>query len=157
MLPEAHLDGVRCDRISIDRIATMRDQTKLPVDAVVDDLSRTGCLLTLDREMPTGALVTIGISGIGVRHARISRANHPQYACAFITPINGANIASAISAETLVADVFHSASEEAVRLVAFDGPPIVRKLPIGARAIIIIGGSAVLWSMIIAAVVVSTR
>jgi hypothetical protein len=154
-----HLDVGRSDRVAVDRAGTLRDRAKTPIDVVVDNLSTTGCLFLLDRELPLGALVSIGIPGIGIRYARISRVDHPQYACAFLAPVGEDEIAAALSAETLVAGAFPQLPSPVVpiRPTVEAEEPHARKLRFGMRVAVIVGVSAALWAAIIAGVIAIAR
>jgi hypothetical protein len=150
------LDFGRSDRVALDRAGTLRDHAQAPLDVRVDNLSTSGCLLTLDRTLPVGALVSIGIAGVGVRQARVSRVDAPHHACAFLQPVSAADVATALSAETLVAGAFPAApSIVPVRavLVETETLPAPRdgeyRLPLVARVAVIGGASAALWVTIV--------
>ena len=148
------LDVGRSERVAVDRAGTLRDRARTPVDVAVDNLSTTGCLFVLDRALPLGALVSIGLPGVGVRYARISRVDHPRYACAFLTPVSADDIAAALSADTVVTGAFPLMPVPATPIQPIDWE--VRdehKLPFGTRVAVILGVSAVLWAAIIAGVI----
>jgi hypothetical protein len=155
----ARLDVSRADRFAIDRVGTLRDHAKVPMDVVIDNLSNTGCLFALDRELLLGELVSLGLPGIGVHQARISRAEHPNYACAFLTRVSDQNISAARSAETLVASRFpHApASVAPIMVQPLDEQLTGRELPLSARIAIIAGFGAALWSVIIAGIFAVVR
>jgi hypothetical protein len=155
----ARLDVSRADRVAVDRMGTLRDRTNVPVDVVVDNLSKTGCLFALDRELLLGELVSLGLPGIGVHQARISRVDHPNYACAFLAPVSDQNVLAALSAETIVASAFPQIPATAAPITAqsIAAAPAPRGLPLGARVAIIAGTSVALWGTIIAGILAVTR
>ena len=147
------LDVGRSDRVAVDRAGTLRDRAQAPVDVAVDNLSTTGCLFVLDRALPLGALVSIGLPGVGVRYARISRADHPRYACAFLTPVSPGDIAAALSADTVVTGAFPLMPAPATPIPPADWEvQDEHKFPFGTRVAVILGVSAILWAAIIAGV-----
>ncbi len=148
------LDVGRSDRVAVDRTGTLRDQAQAPVDVVVENLSTTGCLFVIDRKLPLGALISLGIPGVGVRHARIARASHPHYACAFLSPISDSAVAAALSAETLVEGSFPLMPTAAVTTYA---DPSHEKFRLRTRLALLVGISAVLWAAIIAGVIAIAR
>lgn len=160
-----HLDIGRSDRVPIDRPGTLRDQARRPIDVVVENLSATGCLFLLDQALELGALVSIGIPGIGVRHARISRVEQPQYACAFLAPVGPSEIAAARSAETIVARAFPGTAPSAAQAAAIAPPPPAAverepteyKLPVGTRVALIVTVSMACWLTIATGVVAIVR
>lgn len=159
----AHLDVGRSDRVAVDRVGTLRDTERTPVDIMVDNLSTTGCMFLLDRELPLGALVSIGIPGVGVRYARISRVEHPQYGCAFLSPVSDADIAAALSVDTVIAGAFPQMPVPAMPMAASplrriaEEPSFEPKLPLRTRVAMMVGISAVLWTAIVVGVLAIVR
>lgn len=58
-----------------------------PVDVAMENLSRTGFLFLSQVEYPIGTLVTIGLSGAGLREARIVRRDGERHGCEFLVPL----------------------------------------------------------------------
>jgi hypothetical protein len=149
----------RSDRVTVDRAGTLRDVAKNPIDVVVDNLSTTGCLLKLDQPLPLGALVSVGIPGIGIRYARIGRIDHPHYACAFLAPVSAAEIAVALSAETIVEGAFPVMPAQAAvislgtAVTNADEHYDERRFPAASRVALIGGTSILLWVVIIGGVI----
>jgi uncharacterized RDD family membrane protein YckC len=155
-----HLEVGRSDRIPVDRPGTLRDRARTPVDVVVDNLSTTGCLFVHDSALPLGALISLGIAGLGIRHARISRVDPPHYACAFLVPVAQEDIVAALSAETLVTGAFPQMQPRVQPPVAPIGPIVVdedgrdvRKFPV--RIAIVAG--ALVMVLVIAALAAIAR
>jgi hypothetical protein len=106
--------------------------------------------------VPVGALVSIGIPGIGVRHARVTRADPPQYACAFLAWVSDAEIVAALSADTLVAGAFPQLPAPAapsIDSIDLIEEPETPRLPLGTRIAAITALSVILWAAVIAVVV----
>ncbi|WP_184086133.1 PilZ domain-containing protein [Sphingomonas xinjiangensis] len=58
-----------------------------PVDVQIENLSRTGFLFLSPLEYPVGTLVTIGLSGAGLREARVVRSEGERHGCEFLEPL----------------------------------------------------------------------
>ncbi|UYY60153.1 PilZ domain-containing protein [Sphingomonas sp. S2-65] len=58
-----------------------------PVDVAMENLSRTGFLFLSELEYPIGTLVTIGLSGAGLREARIVWRDGERHGCEFLVPL----------------------------------------------------------------------
>ncbi len=145
-------DAARQDRIEISRTGTLRDRGGAPVDVAIDNLSGSGCLFVADCELMINDLVTLGIPGVGLRPAIISRVDRPNYACAFLVPLSEAAVVAAPLAETVVTSRFAplpaSTSDRPLAVEIF---PESKLSPL-ARVAIISGLSIISWSAIIAAV-----
>ena len=130
-------------RLAIGRAATLRDGSKTPVDVVVEDISRSGCLIRAEVELTPGEAVSIGIPGLGMCHGTVSRANHPHYGCAFSRLISTDDIPHE-GADTIVVGHFAARSHPA-SVQAQDADPDVRKFPLRVRFALIVGTSVALW------------
>jgi hypothetical protein len=97
----AKFEVERADRVKAGRGGTLRDKGKYPVDVLVANISQTGCLIELTPSLPVGSLVTLGLPGIGMHVARVSRADGAWHGCAFLVPIVEDQIALVRKAETV--------------------------------------------------------
>jgi hypothetical protein len=157
----ARLDVERSDRITVDRPATVRDLRKAPSDVIVDNLSTTGCLVTLDFALPLGALISIGIAGIGPCFARVGRCDHPRYGCAFLVPITEAEIEASRVAETIVKGRFPALPAAAIAPAAIVIPepdaPAAGELSARMKVAVIVGSAVLCWASLAAASLLSLR
>jgi hypothetical protein len=96
----------RASRQNLGQWATLRDTAMQPYDIFVEDLSKTGCRVILNLDLPVGSMVHIGIDGAGMRAARIVRGERPSYGCAFEKPLSESDIQLAAIAETVFAAEF---------------------------------------------------
>ena len=101
MTLEADISIERAARIRIGREGTVRDRDRFVVDVSIEDLSTTGCLFCGDFTLELGALVTIGIAGIGMHVARVSRLVERGAGCAFLIPLKDSDLATASVAQTV--------------------------------------------------------
>ncbi|MCD2324613.1 PilZ domain-containing protein [Sphingomonas sp. IC-56] len=58
-----------------------------PVDVQIENLSRTGFLFLSQLGYPVGTLVTIGLSGAGLREARVVWREEERHGCEFLVPL----------------------------------------------------------------------
>ena len=58
-----------------------------PVDVQIENLSRTGFLFLSQLDYPVGTLVTIGLSGAGLREARVVWRENERHGCEFLVPL----------------------------------------------------------------------
>ena len=74
-------------RFNVDSATTLRGMDGVPFDVVVENFSRTGFLFSGDVDLPVGTLVSVGLSGAGVREAKIVRRDDQHYGCEFLMPL----------------------------------------------------------------------
>lgn len=157
----AKMTADRPYRLEMDRPGTLRDAQEVPQDIVVDNLSTTGCLLRTDADLRIGSLVTIGIAGIGVHPARISRVEGTSYGCAFIMPIRDADVQMALAGETLIEiDFPKMPSPPAPIGLAGDVSLSDGSIPhysLRRRTAIIVGSAAIMWVATIAGTILFLR
>ena len=91
----------RAARVRIGRAGTVRDRDRFVVDVSVEDLSTTGCMFRGEFAMELGALLTIGIAGIGMHVARVSRLVDGGAGCAFLIPLSAEDVEIATAAQTV--------------------------------------------------------
>ncbi len=81
---EPPLAGRRLERIPVKIDATVEHAARGPIDAIVHNISQAGCLAETPIRLDAGAIVSIALSGIGERTARIVWADGRLYGCAFL-------------------------------------------------------------------------
>jgi hypothetical protein len=137
-------------QVSLD--ATLRDEERQPIDVSIEDLSRTGFLMSSASVLPLASIIGIGIAGIAKRDARIVRRAPSGYGCEFLVPITDADIAAAQIAETVVQGAFDSIGSVPVQREEGDAAPNRHELPIPVKLLLILLATAALWTAIIAAI-----
>lgn len=90
------LRGSARHQVALD--ATLRDPQRRPFDVVVEELSATGVRVPAVLELAPGALITLGIAGIGMCDARVLRREAHGYGCEFLYPLSDAELAEAVAA-----------------------------------------------------------
>ncbi|HEX8486533.1 PilZ domain-containing protein [Sphingomonas sp.] len=84
-------------RYSVVMDSTLRDESLRPFDVVVEDLSATGVRVPAVADLDTGALITLGIRGIGMCNARVARVDDHGYGCEFLFPLSDDELAEALA------------------------------------------------------------
>src|SRR5689334_7942582 len=64
------IDARGAIRFRVDSATTLRGMDGKPFDVTVENFSRTGFLFVADVDLPVGTLVSVGLSGAGVREAK---------------------------------------------------------------------------------------
>lgn len=90
------------DRQTVNLDATLRKLDQHPVDILIEDLSATGFRMVTDASLALGVQVSVGISGLGRRDARVVRRGDDHYGCEFLVAIGAADVARAQTVETIV-------------------------------------------------------
>lgn len=75
-----------------------------PYDAIIANISASGCLFVCEQTLQIGDTITIGIAGLGRRKARIVRTLETRFGAEFLTPLVPSEIetAGAVSDESVV-------------------------------------------------------
>ena len=102
----AELSVERAARVRIGRPGTVRDRNRFVVDVSIEDLSTTGCMFRGDFAIDVGTLITIGIAGIGIHVARVSRLVDGGAGCAFLLSLSDEDVETATVAQTVRAGGF---------------------------------------------------
>ena len=95
-------DARSSDRVAVNLNATLRKPSSAPVDVAIEDLSVTGFRLVTGEALTSGAVVTIGISGLGRRAARIVRRDGKRFGCEFLQSVDAAQLSIAVTSQTIV-------------------------------------------------------
>jgi hypothetical protein len=73
----------------------------VPLDAVVHDLSTTGCLVETTTMLPIGSTLRIGIAGVPITTLEVVRTSERMLGCEFVTPLTPEQVAIAGTVGTL--------------------------------------------------------
>ena len=144
-------DDRSADRLAVDLSATLRKADLVPVDVGVEDLSASGFRIVTDEILPDGGEITIGISGLGRRRARVVRRDGNRFGCEFLEPVGTVELETALLGQTLVHADFglltsEIASGQSGATLPFDAfQQRLRQF----RGPIIVAGAIVPWAMII--------
>jgi hypothetical protein len=90
-------DGRSAERHAVSLDGTLRDPEWNPYDVVVEDLSSSGFRMPARADLEVGAYVSLGLPGVGICPARVVRQAGDRYGCAFLVPLNSAELGSAIT------------------------------------------------------------
>lgn len=140
-------DERMADRQTVNLDATLRKPDDRPVDILVEDLSATGFRMTGADALSLDALVTVGISGVGRREARVVRRSDDHYGCEFLVPIGAEEIARAQTVDTIFHADFGTGAVPQPELPLDDFELGIRKV----RGPILIAGAVLPWLLIGAA------
>lgn len=146
------------ERLPVERPSTLRGPDGKPIDATIEDLSITGCRLTLPASASIDEEVMIGLAGVGIRAARVVWSRSGQFGCAFDKPLTMAELQLAQFARTVEDGRFPplpALPELAPRdfQAAAEFPPIVRLAVIGGLASAswaLVGSAAIAGYLLIA-------
>jgi len=143
-----HLEGGRrSERVAMEVDATLRDQSKTPIDVVVLDISSTGFRVSSPNRLEEGSRISLGLAGIGMNQATVIWRSKNVYGCQFEAPLPQEDVARARSGTSVIAGDFQVLPSSKGRQTSDS----FKKYPPIARTAIIIGSSAMLWTMIGAA------
>lgn len=87
-------------RVPVGSAATARRQS-VPIDVVILDLSRDGCLIETDAALREGMKISLGIGGIPLRQADVVRRAGGQYGCRFRVPLTADEVNRAGKVDTV--------------------------------------------------------
>ncbi|MGR6331244.1 PilZ domain-containing protein [Sphingomonas sp. XXL09] len=90
-------DDRSAERYPVLLDGTLRNPQAEPQDVVIDDLSATGFRTATARGLAVGDTITLGIFGVGLRTARVQRADDGHYGCQFVVPLTAEELASALA------------------------------------------------------------
>lgn len=120
---------------------TVRSHSQAPIDVRLVNISTDGIGFETDVPLVTGTNITIGVSGIPSRSATIVRQDAILYGCLFHQPISPAEVARAGELNTVE---FPAASYQ------MSAPlPHIDKWPRQVSLAILLGGTAVAWSLLV--------
>ena len=102
-------------RFAVDSTTTLRGMDGAPFDVVVENFSRTGFLFTGEVDLPVGTLVSVGLSGAGVREAKVVRRDGQQHGCEFLMPLPKRELVHAFKGHSRVLADLQAALRRAAR------------------------------------------
>jgi hypothetical protein len=137
--------GAERQRVALD--STLRNADAEPFDVMVEDLSATGFRVPAVADLMIGDMVTIGISGIGLRRAVVVRASDDKYGCQFLQPIDASAMTAAMDGVINRPITFPRGRSIDIPLPA----PVTKRFSVSTRALIIVGSALVCWMMILGA------
>jgi hypothetical protein len=120
------------DRLSVSSPATARKQDA-PIDVMVRDLSRGGCLIETNTTLSEGAMIRLGISGVRVREAEVVRLTDDGYGCRFLKPLSEAEVELAGRVDNVARGHFSDAIDIASATPVQEPAEAVRPSGIGSR------------------------
>lgn len=144
IVAKVYSDLRTASRIPAQRPITLRSFENEPIDALVEDLSRSGFAMSTIADLELGSEIGLSIGGVLRRRVRVVRRVGLAYGCEFLSPLSDLEVKSAFLAGDVIAPVFASddallrpknGSEQAA------GP----KLSVLARAYVIGGMIVALW------------
>jgi len=137
-------DSRWAERHSVERDATLRDAAWSPIDVTVEDLSESGFGVVAPTELEIGAQIGLGLSGIGMREARVVRRAGDLYGCEFLVPLTAQELRAALATPPMTpiplpleTGAIGEAEEH------------VERLPLGMRAVVIAIGAVLAWGVAI--------
>ena len=146
-------DGARraAARFPVDLDATLRAPPGQPHDALIEELSRTGCLVTSSHPLTIGERLSIGFAGIGLQPAEVVRQQDTRFGCAFVTPLTDdmldrARRSAGTAPTTLPVTPLPSPTTESPE-------PVVERFSPFTRILIAVGGATLAWGGVAAAVI----
>ena len=147
LLATLHDHERAAERQVLDADATLRVDGR-PLDALIANISASGCLFVCAQPLAVGDTLTIGIAGIGRRPARIVRALDTRYGAEFEVPLTASDLSAALSAqrEIVVPFPIGIVSPEGEN----DAPPSASPLAVPSRIAIIAGLTVASWAALIA-------
>lgn len=95
-----HVDRT-AERLTMARPSTLRGADGKPIDATIDNLSVTGCQLTVPAWADIHTDVVVGLAGVGIRSARVIWSEADHIGCAFHTPLTLAELQQAQFPQTV--------------------------------------------------------
>lgn len=89
------------ERHAVALDGTLRDPDWMPYDVVVENLSSTGFRIPTEAGLQVGALVSLGLTGVGMCPARVARQADGQIGCTFLVPLGRGELKAALDATSL--------------------------------------------------------
>ena len=145
---QIHPEGRAAQRIAAERPITLRSPKNEPIEAVVEDLSRSGFAMSTIADLKIGSVVGLSVAGVLRRRVRVVRRIGLVYGCEFLTPLSDLEVNAALRSGDVVAPEFMSDRNGVGEIY---GSPRVpgRKLSYLSRAYILGGLIMSLWAVVI--------
>jgi hypothetical protein len=147
LLATLHDHRRAAERQALDADATLRVDGR-PLDALIANISASGCLFVCSTPLEIGDTMTIGIAGVGRRLARVVRAEGQRFGAAFDPPLLPAEIEAAVA---VPGDTVVSFPLPIAAFADDEAPPAVATVSPVMRLIVLAGLSAATWSAVVIA------
>ena len=148
LLATLHDHRRAAERQALDADATLRIDGR-PLDALIANISMSGCLFVCSERLDVGDTVTIGIAGIGRRRVQIVRALGARYGAEFEVPLDQVEIDAAVAEPGEVVVSFPMPIAEPS--VGEEEPSRAGKLLPPVRLVVVVGLAVLSWWVLIAA------
>jgi hypothetical protein len=89
----------RAARVKIGRPGSIVERNQDVAEAIIEDVSTTGCFVRGDFSTGIGSVLAIGVPGIGTHAAKVMRLTAQGAGCAFLIPINEDEVRAVRTAE----------------------------------------------------------
>jgi hypothetical protein len=134
-------------RIVAQRAITLRSFGNEPIDAVVEDLSRTGFAMSTVADIAIGSIIGLSLRGTVQRRVKVVRRVGLAYGCEFLAPLSELEVNAALVSGEVIAPAF----SENIGLKTHGGlhRTNVRKLSYLTRAYILGALILFLWMTLI--------
>jgi hypothetical protein len=126
----------------VAQASTMRAIHPSPIDVTVQDVSRDGCQLSCEADLPLGTPLSIGLAGGGMTRGHIVRRTGQQYGCVFDTVLTPEQLRDAFGAQQVIMPF--PAAPWAVPLPE----PAMDRWPGAVRAAVLLGGAGLCWAAV---------
>lgn len=148
LIARLHPENRRSPRAAADRAVTLRRSNDEPLDALVENLSRSGFAMSTVADLGIGTVIGLSFGGALRRRVRIVRRIGLAYGCEFLAPLSDLEVSAALrSGDVVVADFVPDPdrAEEA----GGSARAKARKLSYLARAYILGALLVSLWAVLI--------
>lgn len=139
------------DRAEAGRVSTIRQEDRIPVDMIIDDLSCGGCRVSGELGLEEDDRVTIGLPGVGIRTAQVVWSKDGSTGLVFDIPLTGEDIIVARKVDTLIDGRFTMADPMPDAIDEGEALSPSRRLGI------IIGAAVFAWCVTIIAIMMAIR
>ncbi|MBY0583299.1 MAG: PilZ domain-containing protein [Sphingomonas sp.] len=139
-------DSRRANRVVAERPITLRAADNKPIEAMVENLSRTGFAMSTIADLEIGLIIGLSIGGSVRRRVRIVRRIGLAYGCEFLSPLSDLEVSAALRSRDVISADFLSDGMPSGR-VSEAGRQGPRRLSYLARAYILGGLVASLWAI----------
>ncbi len=153
---QLYSDDVRgAERRSVEIDGTLRGPARTPHDVLVTDLSASGFRIPAAVALPVGSQVTLGLSGVGARAARVVRVTDGgELGCEFVSPLSPQELSLALAGRQALIPFPIAYDPIASDDLYADELPEVTRFPGPVRVAILIGGGILAWAATIVLAVV---
>lgn len=140
----------RAQRFQVDLDATLRGAEGRPRDVIIENLSETGVRIARTVDLSVGAIVTIGIAGIGMCPVQVVRVAENGYGAVFLQPLHAEQVRAALAAEPLVPIRLHRAAVDSSPEHLSERGARRAELPMLARTMIVVALAGSIWAAVVA-------